>query len=917
MSVLLVALFIVCIPVLSSAQSSPSTWTDTSKNPTLKIANSIDKAEYDNLLDNRQGYHHQECIEKKIAIRKLPIKYYAGCWYMTEIGLLEEDGRYLLQPGQQIAGYIKGNTRDTSTLKPSANPNVFLELVADEATGYGSFVTLRDRTALEFNEDVYLPTGSLTLTYKNPGKRLKWDSGSIHVQDSHVWYSSNAEWMVLWHDNNPYAVRVNMSTFDATAVYVRSKPSGLRLKGHASISDDGRYIAISLTDTSLSELYIEDLDSCTSMGPYTNLETVKCKNRTLKSYLKNTITNYTAAFVPRFYSNDTLGFYHPNTSASYTLYTLQAPDTTATASDYLAMGDSFASGEGAFGYEDGTDDEVNKCHLSKKSYPYLMNQQLALSSFRSIACSGAKIENIIAGSEENNQSKKGDDYDEFHPGFLRQIAHVKKQKPSIITISISGNDIAFADKLKYCVLEATDCFDTYEDRLEIIREINNKFDKLTDTYRQIKQNAAPDAKIYALGYPQIVDERSEASCGANVHLSAEERDFAFNLIAYFNKAIKGAATKLGVLYTGVEGSLMGNRLCETSSAAVAVNGVTAGNDEGILGIKFIGKESFHPNEKGHVLMKNAILERTENFTKPMPAPDSGATVPAEQDQTSLLNAPRSNRSINTKNYDEDPGNNVIYGGKPLQTTIKAITYGLIGMAAYRVILNSTPTDLGTATSDINGDLDINLPVPEDVEPGMHTLHIYGKNEQGEDIDIYRYVYVAVSESDANGNGTPDDQEACIWVQPSGTDVDEDGTDDACDEIIGGNPGQGPENPDNPEEDNIQALEAATITPTLHPAALLPKSGGTLYPAAASAAQTAVQPKLNTRAPSAPYWADAIGPSAQPSVLRRNLSRSKVLAQKPAKNIVRKIPSKDTMIATIGCLVFVVISGLVYVKKKGS
>lgn len=163
---------------------------------------------------------------------------------------------------------------------------------------------------------------------------------------------------------------------------------------------------------------------------------------------------------------------------------------------------------------------------------------MALGSFRSIACSGARIENIIAGKETENQYELPSYIpDKSHPGYFRQIHNLKEIGPNTVTISISGNDIGFSDKIKYCVLYANDCFDTYEDRLEIIREINGTFDAIVDTYHQIKQAMPPDTKIYAIGYPQIVSSDINDKCGLNVHLSAQERLLANQFTNYLNKVI--------------------------------------------------------------------------------------------------------------------------------------------------------------------------------------------------------------------------------------------------------------------------------------------------------------------------------------------------------------------------------------------
>src|SRR6185295_14449068 len=75
-----------------------------------------------------------------------------------------------------------------------------------------------------------------------------------------------------------------------------------------------------------------------------------------------------------------------------------APGTSLVGIDYLALGDSFSSGEGAQKYEIGTDESENLCHLSRVSFPYVIAQKLNFSNFHSIACSGARSVNLSGGS---------------------------------------------------------------------------------------------------------------------------------------------------------------------------------------------------------------------------------------------------------------------------------------------------------------------------------------------------------------------------------------------------------------------------------------------------------------------------------------------------------------------------------------
>src|SRR3546814_378641 len=104
-------------------------------------------------------------------------------------------------------------------------------------------------------------------------------------------------------------------------------------------------------------------------------------------------------------------------------------------------------------------------------------------------------------------------------------------------------------------------------------------------------------------------------------------------------------------------SLDGYRLCD--ELPKAVNGITAGNDEGIgENLRFIGKESFHPNKLGHLLMADHILEQSENLTKPMPLSSGSGQLPAEENQP-ILDAPKFYHPIYRLVFDNSDKNTLL------------------------------------------------------------------------------------------------------------------------------------------------------------------------------------------------------------------------------------------------------------------
>src|SRR5690606_10146056 len=296
-------------------------------------------------------------------------------------------------------------------------------------------------------------------------------------------------------------------------------------------------------------------------------------------------------------------------------YRMVPPGGTIESIDYLALGDSFASGEGAYNYFEETDTNENRCHLSRDSYPYLIGQTLNLDSYNSVACSGAVMYNIT-NEPQYIDIPHPNNLGGLLPGFRKQLHYVKKLEPDVITVGIGGNDIGFGEITRRCVDPregAPSCYKTYESRKELLLLINEQFKKLTNIYETLREDN--NTRVYALAYPKLAEENG--SCSFNVLLQHDEIELSNYLIEHLNKVIKAAADKAGVFYTDIPEAFSGHKLCQTPTHNVAVNGLTAGREEPINSIGPLGSESYHPNKFGHQLYRNIIIEKTNSFSAEM------------------------------------------------------------------------------------------------------------------------------------------------------------------------------------------------------------------------------------------------------------------------------------------------------------
>jgi hypothetical protein len=327
------------------------------------------------------------------------------------------------------------------------------------------------------------------------------------------------------------------------------------------------------------------------------------------------------------------------------------------------------------------------------------------------------------------------------------------------------------------------CYKTYEDRAELVKLINSKYDVLRQAYVKVKQ-ASPGVRVYVVGYPQVA--KVGGDCGMNVHLDADEVLFSSQLIDYLDSVIQRAAKAEGVVYVDAQHALDGHLLCEAGGSQSAVNGFTVGNDDGatIAGkkINFVGSESYHPTQLGHVLLAATIGAKTNGLSKAMPVAEPELAPPIFDDTLALLqNVPHENRPENRISESPDMSSDVLVRGTDANITVNGTDMQLEQNGTYNVVLHSNPVTLGTVHADAQGNIAATVAIPADIEPGFHTLHIYGRDIAGRGVDMQKRVYVAANL--ANYDGTLVNN-PCVFVPAAGADVDQDGLDDACDPVIG-------------------------------------------------------------------------------------------------------------------------------------
>lgn len=173
--------------------------------------------------------------------------------------------------------------------------------------------------------------------------------------------------------------------------------------------------------------------------------------------------------------------------------------------DYVAMGDSFSSGEGNAPYEVGTDTDTNGCHRSLSAYPRQLQASLhtKLGSMAFVACSGAISDYIINSINKENIEE---------PQALAVSSTTK-----LVTMTMAGNDVGFGTVLTTCAL-ATDRKGTAKQRhriehdacmlaiknAQVIASSAALRDKLKVMLSGVRSLGSGDLQVIEGGYPNLL-----------------------------------------------------------------------------------------------------------------------------------------------------------------------------------------------------------------------------------------------------------------------------------------------------------------------------------------------------------------------------------------------------------------------------
>lgn len=224
-----------------------------------------------------------------------------------------------------------------------------------------------------------------------------------------------------------------------------------------------------------------------------------------------------------------------------------SPPAPAGATPYVALGDSYASGEGVPPFLPGTATDLtggqprNTCHRATAAYPMLVGPPVA-----SRACSGAVVADMAATNHDGNAGE-GPQLDAL--GLDTVLA----------TVMIGGNDAGFSTVIRACITTTT-CRADNEAKVAAALQVLAS-GKLAALYQQIGIRA-PGALVLVVGYPLLFPAAVGGSCQL---IAPADVAWLHSVGQQLDDVIAAQAAAAGVSYLDPGPAFAGHDVCGGSS----------------------------------------------------------------------------------------------------------------------------------------------------------------------------------------------------------------------------------------------------------------------------------------------------------------------------------------------------------------
>lgn len=239
-------------------------------------------------------------------------------------------------------------------------------------------------------------------------------------------------------------------------------------------------------------------------------------------------------------------------------------DTEKPSGEYVAMGSSFAAG---VGIPELIPDQT--CGRSTGNYAHLIAKELGL-HLVDVSCSGTTSADITAPSKA------------AQPAQLDAVT----SKTQIVTITTGGNDVGYASALAICGADGAkgvSCVGTDLDPAAVDELFATLEQHLVDMLDAVKK-AAPQARVYLVGYPRILPDSGTGCPGAP--MQPGDATFLVDMGGRLQAAFVAAAKAADVHYVDVYSASNDHDACASDE------------ERWVEGQTTPGSAPYHPNAAG-------------------------------------------------------------------------------------------------------------------------------------------------------------------------------------------------------------------------------------------------------------------------------------------------------------------------------
>jgi hypothetical protein len=302
---------------------------------------------------------------------------------------------------------------------------------------------------------------------------------------------------------------------------------------------------------------------------------------------------------------------------------------------YVAMGDSFSSGESNPPYQTVSSIEpvpsspynskADGCHRSDAAYPELLASDLpfdvgaASVNLQFIACSGATTDQMLG----QTKADKGSHNELPQVDQLQDIEASWAQSPDLVTWTGAGDDVGFANIVKRCVYESLgmagppfkndipiwndgQCAHDKSFVNGITNTINGIEGGLQQNYARLASYVGTDTSVMVADYPQIfpANKAAQDCIQLSPYLSEDDQNLFRQWTVALDLNISKAVRADGLNFVNVLSQFNTHAICDNGGADFnALTNVNGWNN--VTG-------SFHPNVSGQADYAQAFEDYITN-----------------------------------------------------------------------------------------------------------------------------------------------------------------------------------------------------------------------------------------------------------------------------------------------------------------